>query len=82
MSSFAIPKSTKPLQPHQLFDQDLITDEREFPIMFREGQDPIWEVVLKDTPDPRVPDIVTARTKAFLVGWKERVYPKDFDGEW
>ena len=82
MSSFAIPKSTKPLQPHQLFDQDLITDEREFPIMFREGLDPIWEVVMKDTPDPRVPDIVTARTKAFLVGWKERVYPKDFDGEW
>jgi len=59
--------------PYILFSQDLITDEREFPIMFREGLDPIWEVVLKDTPDPREPDIVTARTKAFLVGWKKSV---------
>jgi hypothetical protein len=73
MSTYILTPRSGPPTPDQLFDQDLITDEREFPIMFRPGFDPIWEVVLKDTPDPREPDIVTARTKAFLVGWKKTV---------
>lgn len=35
MKTFAPPASTKAPEPHQLFDQGLITDERELPIMFR-----------------------------------------------
>ncbi|MGC4106453.1 MAG: hypothetical protein QM753_08880 [Thermomicrobiales bacterium] len=61
---------------YDLFIEDIIADETVFPELRRPGLEPMWDVMLKDTPDPREPDVVTARTKGFIVGWKKRVYPK------
>ncbi|MGB3330795.1 MAG: hypothetical protein WBA46_17665 [Thermomicrobiales bacterium] len=60
------------LDPHMMFIEDIIEDERDFPQMHDPERIAVWEFYPKDHVDERTPDIVTKRTKAYIVAWELR----------
>jgi hypothetical protein len=60
------------LDPMIMFYHDLIRDERDFPAMRDPERIPVFEFFSKDHEGDRPPDIETARTKAYIVGWELR----------
>jgi len=55
-----------------MFLHDLIDDEREFSVMQDPERIAVFDVYPKDHEGDRPPDIETARTKAYIVGWEFR----------
>jgi hypothetical protein len=58
--------------PMVMFLHDLIDDEREFSVMQDPERIAVFDVYPKDHEGDRPPDIETARTKAYIVGWEFR----------
>jgi len=71
------PRTTRLNNPDYWFNEDIIADDSPIPALERPDLAPTLKIYARGE-GPGNPDIVTARTEAYIIGWREKL-PESFD---